>query len=134
MNFKKLVNVDTRFQGPKFLWKPQSPWEISSVTVLLQPDDPELTKQVKTNKIAVEDDLLRNIEEKYSCWLKMKQIIALVLKWKINTEQRKGVMPRRSEKVLDFSINNLEMYCEDGAIKVLQWKTEAIENERQRKC
>ena len=25
MNFKKLVNVDTRFQGPKFLWKPQSP-------------------------------------------------------------------------------------------------------------
>ena len=86
MNFKKLVNVDRRFQGPKFLWKPHSPWETSSVTVLLQPDDPELKKQVKTNKIAVEDGLLRNMEGKYPCWLKMKQIIALVLKWKINTE------------------------------------------------
>ena len=57
----------------------------------------------------------------------MKQIIALMLKWKINTEQKKQMMPRRSEK---FSINNFnfnravarsrEMYCEDGAIKVLQ--------------
>ena len=57
----------------------------------------------------------------------MKQIIALTLKWKINTEQKKQMMPRRSEK---FSINNFnfnravarsrEMYCEDGAIKVLQ--------------
>ena len=50
---------------------------------------------------------LGNIEEKYSYWLKMKWIIALMLKWKINTEQKKQMMPRRSEKVLDFSINNL---------------------------
>ena len=64
---------------------------------------------MKTNKIAVEDDLVGNIEEKYSCWLKMKRIIALMLKWKINTEQKKKMMPRRSEKVLDFSINNLNL-------------------------
>ena len=89
------------------MWKPQSSWEISSVPLLLQPEDPELKKQVKTNKIAVEDDLLGNTEEKYSCWLKMKRIIALMLKWKINTEQKKETMPRRSEKVLDLSINNL---------------------------
>ena len=72
MNFKKFDNIDRWFQGPKFLWKPQSSWEISSVPLLLQPEDPELKKQVKTNKIAVEDDLLGNTEEKYSCWLKMK--------------------------------------------------------------
>ena len=64
---------------------------------------------MKTVKIAAKDDLLGNIEEKYSCWLKMKQIIALMLKWKINTEQKKEVMPRRSEKVLDFSISNLNL-------------------------
>ena len=109
MNFKKFVNIDKWFQGPKFLWKPQSSWEISSVPVLLQPEDPELKNQVKTSKIAVKDDLLGNIEEKYSCWLKMKQIIALMLKWKINTEQKKEMMPRRSEKVLDFSINSLNL-------------------------
>ena len=75
----------------------------------MQTEGPELKKQVKTYKIAVEDDLLGNIEEKYSRWLKMKRIIALMLKWKINTEQKKEMMPRRSEKVLDFSINNLNL-------------------------
>ena len=68
-----------------------------------------MNKQVKTNKIAVKDDLLGKIEEKYSCWFKMKRIIALMLKWKINTEQKKQMMPRRSEKVLDFSINNFNL-------------------------
>ena len=80
MNFKNFANIDRWFQGPKFLWKPPSSWETSWVPVLLQPEDPELKKQVKTNMIAVEDDLLENIEEKYFYWLKMKQIIALVLK------------------------------------------------------
>ena len=91
------------------MWKPYSLWEISSVSISLQPEYPELKKQVKTNKIAVGDDLLGNIEEKYSCCLKMKRMIALMLIWKINTEQKKEMMPRRSEKVLDFSINNLDL-------------------------
>ena len=59
----------------------------SLVPVLLQPEDPELNKQMEINKIVVEDDLLGNIEEKYSCWLKIKRIIALVLKqYKIEKE------------------------------------------------
>ena len=32
-----------------------------------------------------------------------------MLKWKINTEQKKQMMPRRLEKVLDFSINNFNL-------------------------
>ena len=32
-----------------------------------------------------------------------------MLKWKINTEQKKQMMPRRSEKALDFSINNFNL-------------------------
>ena len=71
------------------------------VPVLLQPDDPELKKQVKINKIAVESDLLGNIEEKYSCWLKIKQIIALVLIWRIGTEKRE-MLPTRSKKGIRF--------------------------------
>ena len=39
----------------------------------------------------------------------MNQIIALMLTWKIITEQKKGMMPTRSKKVLDFSINNLNL-------------------------
>ena len=41
MNF---ANIDRWFQGPKFMRKPQSSWETSSVTVLLQTEDPELKK------------------------------------------------------------------------------------------
>ena len=70
MNFKKF-NIDRSFQAPKFLWKPQSSWETSSVPVLLQPEDPELNKQVKTKRLLLKMTL-GNIEEKYSYWLKMK--------------------------------------------------------------
>ena len=106
MNFKNFANTDRSFQSPEFLQKPQSLWQTSSVPVLLKPEDPELKKQVKINKTTVEDDLSGNIEEKYSCWLKMKRTIALVLIWKINKEQKKEKMPTRSKKVLDFSNNN----------------------------
>ena len=109
MNFKNFANIDRWFQGPKFLRKSQSSWETSSVPALLQTEDPKLKKQVKTNKIAVKDDLLGKIEEKYSCWLKLKRIIALMLKWKINAEKSKKMMPTRLKKVLDFSINNLNL-------------------------
>ena len=50
MNFENFANIDRWFQGPKFLWKPHSSWDTSSVPVLLQPEDSELKKQVKTNK------------------------------------------------------------------------------------
>ena len=59
MNFKKF-NIDRSFQALKFLWKPKSSWETSSVPVSLQPEDPELKKQVKTKKIAVEDGLRKH--------------------------------------------------------------------------
>ena len=39
----------------------------------------------------------------------MKQIIGLVLKWKINAEQNKEMMPTRSKKVLGFSVKNLNL-------------------------
>ena len=42
MNFKKFVNIDGWFQGQKFLWRPDSSLETSSVPVLLQPEDQEL--------------------------------------------------------------------------------------------
>ena len=64
---------------------------------------------MKINKIVVENDLLGSIEERYSCWFKLKRIIALVQKWEINTEQKKEIMLTRSKKVLDFPNNNLNL-------------------------
>ena len=48
--------------------------ETSSVPALLQPQDPELKKQVKTNKIAVEDEenMEGNIERNSQETLKKK--------------------------------------------------------------
>ena len=39
-----------------------------------------IEKKVKINKIIVEDDLLGNVKEQYSSWLKVKRIITLVLR------------------------------------------------------
>ena len=75
----------------------------------MQPEDPELKKQVQIKKIAAVDDLLGIIEEKHSCWLKMKRIIVMVLKWKINTEKKKEMMSARSKKLLDFSNKKLNL-------------------------
>ena len=87
----------------------------------MQPEDPELKKQVKVNKITVEDDLLGTIEEKYFCWL-----IMLVLKWKINTGRKEEMMPK---KVLDFPDSNISLLnvklfqeTEKCFVKILQTK------------
>ena len=87
----------------------------------MQSEDPELKKQVKINKITVEDDLLGTIEEKYFCWL-----IMLVLKWKINTGWKKEMMPK---KVLDcpdsnISLLNVKLFQETEKyfVKILQTK------------
>ena len=39
-----------------------------------------IEKTSEKNKISLKDDLLGRFEEKYSCWLKMKRITALVMK------------------------------------------------------
>ena len=95
IDFKIFANSDGWFQGQKCLWKPQSSWE---TTRRLRGSR---TKEIaKINKIVVKDDLLGNIEETYSCSLKMKRIVALMVKWKTNTEQKKEIIPTRSKKVL----------------------------------
>ena len=54
-----------------------------------------IEKKVKINKIIVEDDLLGNVKEQYSSWLKVKRIITLVLRLKINIEPKKKMMSTR---------------------------------------
>lgn len=73
---------------------PKSSWEINPVPVLLQPEE-ELKKQLKINKIIVEDNLLGNVKEQYSSLLKVKRIIALLLKMKTDIEPKKKVMSTR---------------------------------------
>ena len=73
---------------------PKSSWEINPVPVLLQPEE-ELKKQLKINKIIVEDNLLGNVKEQYSSLLKVKRIIALLLKMETDIEPKKKVMSTR---------------------------------------
>ena len=54
-----------------------------------------IEKKVKINKIIVEDDLLGNVKEQYSSWLKVKRITTLVLRLKINIEPKKKMMSTR---------------------------------------
>ena len=81
LNFKNFVQIDKLFHGPKFLWKSQPSCETSSVPVLLRPEDLELKKQVKTNKIAVED------EEKY--WRKILMLVEYEIKISTGAQMEK---------------------------------------------
>ena len=73
---------------------PKSSWEINPVPVLLQPEE-ELKKQLKINKIIVEDNLLGNVKKQYSSLLKVKRIIALLLKMETDIEPKKKMMSTR---------------------------------------
>ena len=76
------VNKVTRwFNGPAFLWKPESEWIIS---VELQPpneDDPEVRKEMTVNAIGIKkQNILDTLEERISCWVKMKRTLAYMKK------------------------------------------------------
>ena len=82
MAFKTFSNITRQFQGPAFLWEPQSSWKKSSVQEANQNGtfDLEWEKQIKVSSIITKEDFVSNLENRYSCWLKLKRVIAFILK------------------------------------------------------
>ena len=38
----------------------------------------------KVGSVITKEDLVSSLENRYSCWLKLKRVIAFILKWKDN--------------------------------------------------
>ena len=132
MNSKKLTCFDTWFQGPEFLWKPQSTWLNSSIQemILDLKEDLEWRKQIKINVTSANEDFISNMEIRFSCWQKLKRIIAYILKWKTIHMQEKRMVTRGSKRVNMFSTNknfslldiNQIQQAEECIIKMIQLK------------
>ena len=77
------VNKVTRwFNGPGFLWKPESEWTISTEFQSPNEEDPEVRKEVTVNATGIERyNVLDTLEERISCWVKMRRTLAYVKKF-----------------------------------------------------
>eukprot|EP00112_Aurelia_sp_Birch-Aquarium-sp1_P003948 Seg1448.2 transcript_id=Seg1448.2/GoldUCD/mRNA.D3Y31 product="hypothetical protein" protein_id=Seg1448.2/GoldUCD/D3Y31 len=95
------------FRGPEFLWKSENEWPREKAIPLPKEDDPELRKIVKVNSTAVakNDSLLIELENRYSDWVRMKRVVALLLRFISNCKRK---IKNREEKVVLTKSNNAD--------------------------
>ena len=81
MGFKFFSSISRWLQGQAFLWEPQSSWERSSVQEINQNGTPNLEwkNQIKVSSVITKEDFISSLENRYSCWLKLKHIMAFAL-------------------------------------------------------
>ena len=76
------VNKITRwFNGPVFLWKPESEWKISPEFQSPNEEDLKLRKVIVNATCIERYNILDTLEERISCWVKMRRTLAYVKKF-----------------------------------------------------
>ena len=90
MVFKIFSNIARWFQGTAHLWEPQASREKSSAqeTNKNGTSDLEWKKQIKVGSIISKEDFVSSLENRYSCWLKLKRVIGFIRKWKVNHHRK----------------------------------------------
>ena len=82
LNAAQVNSVDCWFQGPPFLWQDIKYWPSGDVIAEFPNDDPELKKDITSYSTLLSEDVITSVENRISCWLKLKRVIALVLLYK----------------------------------------------------
>ena len=78
----KVNKVIRWFNGPGLLWKRESEWTISAEFQSPNEEDPEVRKEVTVNATGIEMyNVLDTLEERISCWVKMRRTLAYVKKF-----------------------------------------------------
>ena len=76
------------FQGPEFLWGPQTAWCEEKLQYDIAEDDVEVKMTMRFNAISKEDDILTVLESRMSSWNKMKRVMAYVMMFIQGLKQR----------------------------------------------
>ena len=100
------------FQGPAFLWELQSNWKKSSAQIANQngTSDFEWKKQIKVSSVIRKEDFVSGLEDRCSCWLKLKRVIPFILRWKVNQYIKQSMLIGKSRKVaINFANENLHI-------------------------
>ena len=74
--------VKTWLEGPSFLWRSASTWNIDKSKVRISAEDPEAKKEAHVYVTSLKDDILSRLENRISNWNKMKRIVGMVLQYK----------------------------------------------------
>ena len=74
--------VKTWLEGPSFLWRSASTWNIDKSKVRISAEDPEVKKEAHVYVTSLKDDILSRVENRISNWNKMKRIVGMVLQYK----------------------------------------------------
>ena len=67
------------FEGPSFLRRSASTWNIDKSKGRLSAEDPEVKKEAHVCVTSLKDDILLRLENRISNWNKMKRIVGMVL-------------------------------------------------------
>ena len=70
-----LAKIKTWYEGPKFLWEPESSWKRDHTVKDIDTDHPETKKEVFVNSTEVKTDILETLETHFSNWDKIRKAI-----------------------------------------------------------
>ena len=78
------------FNGPKCLWSHKDAWPDDNALYNVSEDDPEVTRTLKVNctSISQKYNLPTTLENRYSDWMKMKRIVAIVQKFILKCKKK----------------------------------------------
>ena len=85
-----IVNQHNPFEGPFFLWRSASTWNIDTSRGRLSAEDPEVKKEAHGCVTSSKDDILLRLQNRISNWNKMKRIVGMVLQYKYKLLKKKS--------------------------------------------
>ena len=81
-------SVKTWFEGPSFLWRSASTWNIDKSKRRLSAEHPEVKKEAHVYVTSLKDDILLRLENRILNWNKMKRIVGMVWQCKYKVLQK----------------------------------------------
>ena len=102
------------FEGPSFLWRSTSTWNIDKSKRRLSLEDPEVKKEAHAYVTSLKDDILSRLEKRILNWNKMKHIFGMVLQYKYK--------PLSKVRSTDHSTDNKHYFqaTEEEIIRMVQ--------------
>ena len=107
------------FQGSLFLWQNENNWPgVKDVEAEVLTDYPELRSEAKSYAAFVHEDIVASLEERISCWPRLKRIIGLVLCFK--KKLLDCIRGNRSHKELDHTKQHCSVQLDLEGIKMVE--------------
>ena len=90
LGVEKFLKSKRWFNGPNFLYESMQKIRECGVgnKFMVDNDDPEV-KKVKVNKVSIEDDFLTRLTSRTNRWVRLKRIVATMLKW---SDKKKSIL------------------------------------------